>query len=289
MPLYQVTTRLGHDEAQKLVDLVMELTDIALSASAYEHDEAADIWIFEAHCDGPPPAGAFEQFTQDTLNIAANFKVQPLKDQDWIAKSLQGLKPVSAGGFYVHGSHDAAAVPNEQIPILIDAAQAFGTGHHETTAGCLTALADCLSQRSFSNPLDLGCGSGLLAIALAKRLDCQILATDIDPLCITATIDNARKNNVGNVIQAELADGFGHPIFAARGPFDLIVANILAKPLIDLAPDIAAHHISGGTLVLSGLLEKQIKAVQTAFEQNSYTLSTSSVTNGWAVLTLHRA
>lgn len=293
MPLYQVTTRLSHNEAQKLVDLTMELTDLALSASAYEHDEAANIWIFEAHCDGPPPEGAFEQFTKDMLGITPPFKIGPLQDQDWIAKSLEGLKPVSAGGFYVYGTHDAETIPPNQIPILIEAAQAFGTGHHETTAGCLSALSEVLATETFTRPLDLGCGSGLLAIALAKRLQISILATDIDPIAITATDENAAKNNVAALIKAETADGFGHPIFKAyhktNAPFDLIVANILAKPLIALAPDIAAHHKSGGTLILSGLLEKQVSAVQTAFEQNHYALIKSSITNNWATLTLRLA
>lgn len=289
MPLFQVTTRLTHNEAQQLVDLIMELTDLALSASAYEHDEAANIWIFEAHCDGPPEQGAFETFAKSVLNIDVSFEINPLTEQDWIAKSLQGLKPVSAGGFYVYGTHDAATLPDDQIPILIEAAQAFGTGHHETTAGCLDALALVLEDNSFTKPLDLGCGSGLLAIALAKRLKCQILATDIDPLCVTATDENAANNQVGQYIQAELADGFGHPSFAAHAPFDLIVANILAKPLIAVAPDIAAHHSANGTLILSGLLETQIEAVQSAFEQNDYTLQAQTITNKWVVLTFIQA
>lgn len=288
MPLYQVTTRLTHDAAQKLVDLTMELTDLALSASAYEHDEAANIWIFEAHCDGPPPEAAFEQFAKDMMDSDIKFTILPLQDQDWIAKSLEGLKPVSAGGFYVYGTHDAGSVPDDQIPILIEAAQAFGTGHHETTAGCLSALADALDTGTFTRPLDLGCGSGLLAIAVAKRLHVPVLATDIDPLAVTATFDNAEKNNVSAFINAETADGFGHPTFKDNAPFDLIVANILAKPLIALAPDIAAHHISGGTLILSGLLAKQVSAVQSAFEQAGYTLTKSSITNNWATLTLRR-
>lgn len=182
--------------------------------------------------------------------------VEPLPDQDWIRLSQQGLPPVRAGRFFVYGAHDKGKVPDGVIPIRIEAGLAFGTGHHETTALCLSVLSE-LAHRSFGNVLDMGAGTGLLAIGAAKLWKKPLLASDIDPVAVEVTLENARANGVGPWVRAVVADGLVHPMLAANAPYDLVIANILAGPLTRLAPQIVRALAAGGTLVLSGLLHNQ--------------------------------
>jgi ribosomal protein L11 methyltransferase len=183
--------------------------------------------------------------------------VEPLPDQDWIKLSQEGLPPVRAGRFFVYGAHDAGVVPHGVIPMRIEAGLAFGTGHHETTALCLAVLSDVARRRVFRNVLDLGCGTGLLAIGAAKLWKQPVLASDIDPVAVEVTVENARSNGVAPLIRGVVADGLTNPLLAAGGPYDLIIANILAGPLTRLAPQIVKALKPGGTLVLSGLLHNQ--------------------------------
>ena len=183
--------------------------------------------------------------------------VAPLPDQDWIRLSQEGLPPVRAGRFFVHGAHDAGVVPHGVIPMRIEAGMAFGTGHHETTALCLGVLSDLARKRAFTNVLDLGCGTGLLAIGAAMLWKRPVLASDIDPVAVEVTIANARANRTAPMIRAVVADGLSHPTLAGNAPYDLIIANILAGPLTRLAPGITAALAPGGVLVLSGLLNNQ--------------------------------
>lgn len=211
----------------------------------------------------------------------------PLPDEDWIAMSLAGLPSVEAGRFLVHGEHTRDDLQPHHISLLIEAGPAFGTGHHGTTLGCLKAMdqleRDGLAPASI---LDLGTGTGLLAIA-AKKLwpDADILATDIDPVSVEETRINAEKNNVA--FTAETADGFDHPAFKDKS-FALILANILAGPLIALAPDMVKRLAPGGTVVLSGLLEEQADKVTAAYVAEGLTLKERSVIEGWGTLVLER-
>jgi ribosomal protein L11 methyltransferase len=187
--------------------------------------------------------------------------VEHLPDQDWIALSQEGLPPVRAGRFFVYGAHDAGIVPDGVIPIRIEAGLAFGTGHHETTALCLSVLSGLARKRRFNNVLDLGCGTGLIAIGAAKLWKRSVLASDIDPVAVEVTDENAQLNGVGPWVAGVVADGLTHPVLDRRAPFDLIIANILAGPLTFLARQITAALAPGGTLVLSGLLHNQEKMV----------------------------
>ncbi len=187
--------------------------------------------------------------------------VEPLPDQDWIALSQEGLPPVRAGRFFVYGAHDQGRVPDGVIPIRIEAGLAFGTGHHETTALCLAVLSDLARKRRFTHVLDLGCGTGLIAIGAAKLWKRKVLASDIDPVAVEVTDENAWLNGVGPWVTGVVADGMSNPALARGAPYDLIVANILAGPLTRLARDIGAAVAPGGTLVLSGLLHNQEKMV----------------------------
>src|SRR6185312_13350665 len=183
--------------------------------------------------------------------------VDPLPDQDWIKLSQEGLPPVRAGRFFVYGAHDAGQVPHGVIPMRIEAGLAFGTGHHETTALCLGVLSGLARRRAYTNVLDLGCGTGLLAIGAAKLWKKPVLASDIDPVAIEVTDENAVSNGVGPLVRGIVADGLINPILATSAPYDLIIANILAGPLTRLMPQIVNALAPGATLVLSGLLHNQ--------------------------------
>ena len=211
-----------------------------------------------------------------------------LPGTDWVAESLKGLAPVTAGRFFVHGSHDRHRVPAHAVAIEIDAAQAFGTGHHGTTAGCLVVLDRLIRRRRFQRPLDLGCGSGILAIGLAKGLRRAVLASDIDPLAVTIAHDNVRKNGVGTLVRAVAADGFGHRAIRKTAPYDLVVANILARPLMAMATAFYRYLAPGGYAVLSGLRPADRRRVVAAFRARNLVLCATYDQDGWVTLTLRR-
>ncbi|HQZ13654.1 MAG TPA: 50S ribosomal protein L11 methyltransferase [Devosia sp.] len=278
---------LTHDQAHALVDAVMERDDLAVTATAFE-DQETGAWVFEATCEGDADLESFSELARLTLGTEIGFSSQTIDPSvNWVAKSLEGLKPVTAGGFYVHGSHDTAH-PAGVTPIRIDAAQAFGTGHHETTSGCLEALDTLMRRRRFRNPIDVGTGTGVLAIAIAKRLRVPVLATDIDPIAVRTTIDNARDNETGPLIRSIVATGLDHNEIHWRAPYDLIVANILAGPLIELAPSMGYIAQKGAVIVLSGLLETQAGRVQTAYARAGMVQRRRLVRGEWATLVLEK-
>jgi ribosomal protein L11 methyltransferase len=188
----------------------------------------------------------------------------------------------------VHGAHDRGKRRVGDLAIEIEAGLAFGTGHHGTTAGCLEMLTSVVRRENPRNALDLGAGSAVLAIAMAKLTRIPVLATDIDPLATRVARENIRLNNVGALVEARTAPGFHHPIFAARAPFDLIVANILARPLMQLAPDMAKHLAPGGSLVLSGILDRQRNAVIAAYADQKFRHVRTLHREGWVTLHLKR-
>jgi ribosomal protein L11 methyltransferase len=219
---------------------------------------------------------------------AAGFSVERLPDTDWVAKSLEGLKPVRAGRFLVHGSHDRARRRTNDIAIEIEAGQAFGTGHHGTTAGCLRAIDRLARSRKIRNALDIGTGSGVLAIAIAKVAKAPVLAGDIDPVAVGVARDNIRLNGVANYVCAVIAANLKKRGFGVRVPFDLTVANILAGPLMGLAPGIARALAPGGTVILSGLLPEQRARIVAAYRGQGLALARSSILDGWLTLTFTR-
>jgi ribosomal protein L11 methyltransferase len=211
-----------------------------------------------------------------------------LPDIDWIRLSQEGLPPVRAGRFFVHGAHDAGQVPPGVIPIRIEAGLAFGTGHHETTALCLRVLSDLSKSRRFENVLDLGCGTGLLAIGAAKLWRRPVLASDIDAVAVAVTRENARANGEAPLVRAITADGLAHPALARRAPYDLVVANILAGPLTLLAPQIARALAPGAALILSGLLRWQENLVVSFYRPHGLILRKTRREGVWSALLLER-
>jgi ribosomal protein L11 methyltransferase len=210
-----------------------------------------------------------------------------IPDVDWIAKSLEGLKPVRAGRFLVHGSHDRDKIQANDIAIEIDAGQAFGTGHHGTTAGCLEVIDQVLRARAVRNALDLGTGSGVLAIAVRKVRNIPVLATDIDPVAVKVARENVRRNGISTGMRVETAPGFHSPAFREDGPFDLIIANILARPLMKMAPELSHHLARGGSVILSGILAEQRWKVLAAYNGAGMRHVRTIWRNGW--VTMHLA
>jgi ribosomal protein L11 methyltransferase len=288
MPLSQLSTPLTREQAYALVDAVMERADLALTASAHEDVEIGE-WVFEATCRGLPDVDSFSELARATLGGSVDFTVSEIDDStDWVALSLEGLKPVRAGGVYIYGSHDAERIPHGVIPIRIEAAQAFGTGHHETTTGCLEAIARILKRKEIHRPLDVGTGTGVLAIAIAKRAHLPVLASDIDPVAVRTAAVNARDNGVGGLVRTVVATGLAHNEIARRAPYDLIVANILAGPLAALAPALCRAAGRRAAIVLSGILTAQAPRVLAAYRAQGAVLKSRIVKAGWTTLILEK-
>jgi ribosomal protein L11 methyltransferase len=212
--------------------------------------------------------------------------VELLPDIDWIKLSQEGLPPVRAGRFFVYGAHDKGKVPPAVVPIRIEAGMAFGTGHHETTALCLTAMSDLSKARRFENVLDLGTGTGLLAIGAAKLWKKRVIASDIDQVAVEIAKENARANGEGPLVNAFTADGLVHPALAAAAPYDLLIANILAAPLTFLAPQIARSVTRGSMIILSGLLVWQENLVLSFYRPHDMVLRRTYRRGPWSALVL---
>ena len=245
-------------------------------------------WIVTAYFDARPNSFRLGAFCAEAIGHNSDPKVTELPDQDWVAKSLAGLGPVRAGRFLVHGSHDRDHRKSNKITVEIDAATAFGTGHHDTTAGCLRALSELAKSRSPGSALDIGVGSGVLAIAIAKTWRVPVVATDIDPAAIGVATANARINQVTRNVTAHHADGLAHSLVRRAAPFDLVTTNILAGPLASLAGAVAAHLAPGGTAILSGLLPSQRRWIMAAYRAHGLVLGGAPVVDGWLTLILQR-
>lgn len=285
MPQVLLTRTLPRDGAEAAYALACSLfDDDAYPVAIREVDEQADIHEVSIYVDEDEADLALARLTAAG---ADGFAILPLPDIDWVRHSLDGLKPVSAGRFHVHGAHDRPKSLPGRIAIEIEAGLAFGTGHHGTTAGCLIMLSRRLAARKPRRVLDVGSGSGVLAIAVARLARTDVLATDIDPVATAVAHDNARLNKVGGLITTLTATGLSHPVIAARGPYDLIVANILARPLKRLAPAMARHLQPGGDLVLSGILASQRRQVMAAYATQRIRHVSTLERDGW--VTLHMA
>ena len=212
-----------------------------------------------------------------------------MPDQDWVAKVRRELPPVEAGRFFVYGSHDAALLPEGRIGLLIEAAMAFGTGHHGTTLGCLRAYDRLLDDgQRFDNVLDLGCGTAVLAMSAARMGAAHVLASDIDPVAVEVALANVKANGLVGRVSCVESIGFDSPVLRAGAPFDLIFANILKGPLIELAPDMAAHLAPGGRAILSGLLVEQADEIVEVYQGQGLALETREDLGEWSALTLRR-
>lgn len=282
------TTIVTEAEARALSDALAD--DALLAERSIEATEVApDQWRVGVYfLDAPTDdeTAALARTLATAAPGALPFVAEALPDIDWVAKSLEGLKPVRAGRFLIHGRHDRHRVQPGDLGIEIEAGLAFGTGHHGTTAGCLLAIDRLAKQRPILRALDVGTGSGVLAIAIAKReKDARIVASDIDPVAVAVARDNMRANGAARITTA-VGAGLDLPAIRRHAPYDLIVANILAGPLVMLAPAIRRSLASGGTVILSGLLADQQRRVIAAYRSVGLVLVGASVIDDWATLVL---
>ncbi len=279
-------------EAKALSDIMeVRFEDDGFPVAVFESSTDGKVWtaevlILESTIDDAinlVEMRLFDQFEGGVLPTSA--EVEALPDINWVAKSLEGLKPVRAERVIVHGAHDRDCVGVSDIGIEIEAAQAFGTGHHGTTEGCLLELQRLLKRNKYRRMLDLGTGTGVLGIALAKLTGSEVLATDIDPIAVEAAVDNARKNKVGPQFKAFTGAGVDDRRFNEFGPFDLVVANILAKPLVQMSAKLCGHLAPKSTLVLSGLRIEHGPRIISAYGLQGLKLIHRREIEGWLTLT----
>jgi ribosomal protein L11 methyltransferase len=281
--------RLSADEAvaRRVAALLAESLDPLAAAAALEQPDGR--WLVEAHFPERPDLATLRDLVAAAAGpaAAAQVTVEELPARDWVKESLAGLRPVAAGRFVVHGRHDRALVRAPKIGVEIEASQAFGTGHHGTTRGCLLAL-DALSRRLRAprRVLDLGTGSGVLAIAAAHEFRRPVIAVDIDPHAVRIARDNARLNRAGAYVTTVRAAGLNARAIASRAPFDLVFANILLGPLQRLAVPVARALAPGACVVLSGLLTSQANAALSAYRAQGLVLKRRIVLENWMTLVM---
>jgi ribosomal protein L11 methyltransferase len=278
-------------EAKRISDILERaFEDDGNPVTVYEAAPDGSVWSTEILLFDVEPAEA-EALVRDRVGadaFAAPIEAEELPDINWVEKSLEGLKPVRAGRFLVHGGHDRDKVPPGAIGLEIEAALAFGTGHHGTTAGCLEEIDRLLSLREYDSILDLGTGTGVLAIAAALKARQPVLATDIDPVATRTALENANLNGASHLVQGFTANGMEDVKFRGYGPFDLVIANILARPLMRMAKSIGGQMTQTATLVLSGLRIEDGPRILFAYRCQGFVLDRRRAKDGWLTLTLVR-
>ncbi len=288
MPTFTALTTLPDEaRATALGEALEELEPEPVGVGVFELEDGSGLWEVGAYFVEPPDDIALALLS--AAHGAAPFAVSELPEIDWVAHVRRELKPVEAGRFFVYCSHDADKLPEGRIGLLIEAAMAFGTGHHGTTLGCLKAL-DRLADAGFQgrNAIDVGCGTAVLAMAAARIWPDPVLASDIDAVAVEVAEANVQANNLAGRVECLEAVGFDHPRIAERAPFDLVFANILKGPLIALAPDMARHTAPGGYAILSGLLVTQAGDVLAAYTAQGFSLHHREDIGEWSTLTLTR-
>ena len=289
MPTFTaLTTLMGEDAANALAEAIEKMEPEPTGVGVFEIEDDSGLWEVGAYFLEPPNSALL-----DVLAMAFDakpFALSELPEIDWVAKVRRELSPVEAGRFFVFGSHDADKVPADKIALQIEATVAFGTGHHGTTLGCLRAF-DRLYEGGFrpAKVADIGAGTAVLAMAAASVLpDALVIASDIDEVAVDVAVANVAINHMEGRIECLEAAGFGHPRLAEAAPFDLVFANILKGPLIQLAPPMAAHLAKDGLIILSGLLVVQAEAVTAAYVAADFTPVTRDDIGEWSTLVLRR-
>jgi ribosomal protein L11 methyltransferase len=275
--------------AKRLSDALTEAydaDDLAVVAFA----EPGGAWIVEIYFAQAPDQQALRALIAGLADDEAGRQLEfaSVVARDWVAASLAGLPPVEAERFFVHGAHDRGRVPCNRIGIEIEAALAFGTGHHGTTRGCLLALDRLLKRRRPCHTLDVGTGSGVLAIASARALHRRAIAGDIDATSVAAARQNARHNRAATYVTIVRANGVRHPLIRRSAPYDLVFANILVAPLKRLARPIGAIAAPDARVILSGLLAAEVNAAVAAWRAAGFVLERRRILDGWATLVMAR-
>src|SRR6185437_2465342 len=288
VPTHRASFAIGDEQAaRRVVDLLTEVFFEGQAAiAAFERPDGR--WDVTVHFADPPDQPLVRELVTSAAgaDIARTIIFDTVEARDWVKASLEDLVPVPAGRFVVHGQHDRARVPVNKLAIEIEAALAFGTGHHGTTRGCLLLLDHVLKARQPRRVLDLGTGTGVLAIAAAKALHRPLLASDIDAPSVKVARENGRLNGAGPLVQVIRATGFSAPDFARHGPFDLVLANILANPLRQLAGPMSKHLAPSAQVILSGLLNHQAGAVIATYRARGLVPLRHLKIEGWSSLLL---
>ena len=288
---HRASFAIGNEQtARRVVDLLTESFFEGQAAIAASEGPGGR-WDITVHFAEAPDQVSIRELVRLAAGgeVADDIRFDVVVAKDWVKATLEELVPVRAGRFIVHGAHDRSRVPPNKLGIEIEAALAFGTGHHGTTRGCLLLLDHVLKAYSPRRVLDLGTGTGVLAIAAVKALRIAVLASDIDPLSVKVAGDNARLNGTGDLVQAIRATGLAAPQFAAAGPFDLVLANILANPLRQMATPLARHLAPSALVILSGLLPHQAESVVAAYRARGLVLKRQIQIEGWSSLLLQKA
>ena len=282
-----LTTLPGKEPAEALAADIEGLDPVPTGVGVFEIEDGRGFWEVGGYFTERPDEVALDLLA--AMHGARPFAVSKLADRDWVAQVRRELTPVEAGRFVVYGGHDAHRIPSQKIGLEIEAAMAFGTGHHATTQGCLLALDRLISQgRVARNVADIGCGTGVLAMAARKVWGGQVVAADIDPVATATAKANMYANEIGAAVPCVTAPGFRNGYLHARAPFDLVFGNILARPLKLLAPDMARHIGFGGYAILSGMLNQQSKLVEQVYKGHGFIRADRQVIGEWTTLVLRR-
>ncbi|MDX8351514.1 50S ribosomal protein L11 methyltransferase [Cognatiyoonia sp. IB215182] len=278
-----LTTLSGESAAYALSDALEAIMPEPTGIGVFEIEDGSGLWEVGAYFSEHPDAAALAVLS--ALHNAKPFTISEVPDQDWVSKVQRDLPPVSAGRFFVYGAHDADKVPTGKHALLIEAAMAFGTGHHGTTLGCLRAF-DWLLDEGFGGGqiVDVGCGTAVLAMAAAKVLPDPVLASDIDPVAVEVAMANVAANGLAGRVECVTGAGFGAPALQQHAPFDLVFANILKGPLVDLAPDMARFTADDGYVILSGILNEQAEDVIGVYQRNGFNLLEKEEIVDWTTL-----
>ena len=281
------TTLQGASAAADLAEAMERLDPAPIGVGTFDLEDGSGIWEIGGYFTEAPDAAGLALLA--TVFASRPFAVSKVEDRDWVAQVRRELTPVHAGRFVVYGRHDRDQVGPNRIGLEIEAAMAFGTGHHATTKGCLLALEELARMGAAMRIVaDIGCGTGVLAMAAAKLRPCTVLASDIDPVATATARANCRANGLAMPVRCLTAPGFRHPFIQTMGQFDLVFANILAGPLRRLAPQMAAHLRPGGIAILSGILARQAAGVEAVYRGHGFTRISHRTIGEWTTLTLGR-
>ncbi|MFT6531224.1 MAG: ribosomal protein L11 methyltransferase [Limimaricola cinnabarinus] len=289
MPVYTAITKLDDQRRGEVLSEALEDLDPApYGTGVFEIEDGSGLYEVTAYFEETPDAVALDLLAASYG--AGRFVVSEVPDEDWVAKVRRELAPVEAGRFFVYGSHDADKVPEGRVPLLIEAAMAFGTGHHGTTLGCLKALdAQAVGGAMPARIADIGCGTAVLAMAAAKVWpEARVMASDIDAVAVEVAEANLAANGMAGQVECLEAAGFEHEALEAAAPFDLVFANILKGPLVALAPEMAAKVAPGGRVILSGILNEQADAVETVYVANGFARAGRESHGEWTTLDMKR-
>jgi len=278
-----LTTLPGRINASDLGDALERLTPEPIGVGVFELEDGSGLWEVGAYFSEKPDDISLALLA--AVFQAQEFKISELPQIDWVSKVQRSLKPVVAGRFFVYGSHDSDKVPPDCEPLLIEASMAFGTGHHGTTKGCLLALEQLITDGfKAKNVIDVGCGTAVLAMAAARIFSANVIASDIDSVAYSVAKMNILANGLDRNIQCFEASGFAHEQIKTKNPFDLIFANILLAPLLAIATDISKYSLSGGYVVLSGILSEQAELVVNKYTGVGFSLSNKIEIGEWVTI-----